>query len=160
MPPLSAARRSPEHESHPDCSSSADLTEAIMTLSTYRDRLLGEAEQFQRDAAGFDRAKALQDKNEAEARRWLSGQAEAIRAEVERLKKISEFDVWISLAASRALSTKSADITQKVVTEAYAARFNRELNLLGAPGLQVELVKIRTENAKVCISSSLRGTTG
>jgi hypothetical protein len=29
----------------------------------------------------------LQDKNEAEARRWLSGQAEAIRAEVERLKK-------------------------------------------------------------------------
>mgnify|MGYP004717757173 CR=1 FL=1 len=53
---------------------------------------------------------------------------------VECLNKISEFDEWISLAASRALSTKSADITQKVVTEAYAARFNHELNVLDAPG--------------------------
>ncbi|MBE3188652.1 hypothetical protein [Escherichia coli] len=45
----------------------ADLTEAITNLRTYRDRLQGEADQFQRDAAGFDRAKALQNKNEAEA---------------------------------------------------------------------------------------------
>jgi hypothetical protein len=60
----------------------------------------------------------------------------------------------------RALSTKSADITQKVVTEAYAARFNRELNLLGAPGLQVELVKIRTENAKVLHQLQLKGHNG
>ncbi|MXC93660.1 restriction endonuclease, partial [Escherichia coli] len=67
------------------------------------------------------------------------------------------FDEWISLAASRALSTKSADITQKVVTEAYAARFNRELKVLGAPGLQVELVKIRTENAKVLHQLQLKG---
>ncbi|ELX1971061.1 AAA family ATPase [Escherichia coli] len=146
-----------EHEATQTAVPLADLTEAITNLRTYRDRLQGEADQFQRDAAGFDRAKALQNKNEAEARRWLSGQAEAIRAEVERLKKRSEFDEWISLAASRALSTKSADITQKVVTEAYAARFNRELKVLGAPGLQVELVKIRTENAKVLHQLQLKG---
>ncbi|EIZ9117247.1 AAA family ATPase [Escherichia coli] len=146
-----------EHEATQTAVPLADLTEAITNLRSYRDRLQGEADQFQRDATEFDRAKALQDKNEAEARRWLSGQAEAIKAEVERLKKRSEFDAWISLAASRALSTKSADITQKVVTEAYAARFNRELNVLGAPGLQVELVKIRTANAKVLHQLQLKG---
>ncbi|MCM7486283.1 ATP-binding protein [Enterobacter kobei] len=76
-----------EHEATQAAGSLADVTEAVMTLTTYRDQLQREAEQFQRDAAGFDRAKAIQDKNEAEARRWLSGQAEAIKAEVERLKK-------------------------------------------------------------------------
>jgi len=146
-----------EHEATQPAAPLPDLTDAVTKLSTYRDRLLGEADQFKKDEAGFDRAKALQDKNEAEARKWLSGQAEAIRAEVERLRTISEFDAWISLAASRALSTKSADITQKVVTEAYAARFNRELKVLGAPSLQVELVKIRTENAKVLHKLQLKG---
>lgn len=146
-----------EHEATQPAAALPDLTDAVTKLSTYRDRLLGEAAQFKKDAAGFDRAKALQDKNEAEARKWLSGQAEAIRAEVERLKRISDFDAWISFAASRALSTKSADITQKVVTEAYAARFNRELKVLGAPGLQVELVKIRTENARVLHQLQLKG---
>ncbi|MBB8339407.1 AAA family ATPase, partial [Escherichia coli] len=48
-------------------------------------------------------------------------------------------------------------MTQKVVTEAYAARFNRELKVLGAPSLQVELVKIRTENAKVLHQLQLKG---
>lgn len=146
-----------EHEVTQPAAPLPDLTNAVTKLSTYRDRLLGEADQFKKDAVGFDRAKALQDKNEAEARKWLSGQAEAIRAEVKRLRTISDFDTWISLAASRALSTKSADITQKVVTEAYAARFNRELKVLGAPGLQVELVKIRTENARVLHQLQLKG---
>ncbi|AZK64921.1 AAA family ATPase [Pectobacterium brasiliense] len=146
-----------EHEASQNAVPLADLTDAITKLCVYRDRLQGEAEQFQKDAAGFDRAKALQDKNEAEARRWLSSQAAAIKAEIERLRKISEFDAWISLAGSRALSTKSAEITQKVVTEAYAARFNSELNVLGAPSLQVELVKIRTENAKVLHQLQLKG---
>lgn len=146
-----------EHETTQTAGTLPDVTEALTNLRTYRDRLQGEAEQFQKDATGFDRAKASQDKNEAEARRWVSGQAEAIKAEVDRLNKRSEFEAWISLTASRALSTKSADITQKVVTEAYAARFNRELKVLGAPGLQVELVKGRTENAKVFHQLQLKG---
>ncbi|MBO1929075.1 hypothetical protein J4731_08535 [Providencia rettgeri] len=64
----------------------ADLTDAITKLCAYRDKLQGEENQFQKDAAGFDRAKALQDKNEAEARKWLSSQATAISTEIERLK--------------------------------------------------------------------------
>ncbi|EHM0657481.1 restriction endonuclease, partial [Escherichia coli] len=56
-----------EHEATQTAVPLADLTEAITNLRTYRDRLQGEADQFQRDAAGFDRAKALQNKNEAEA---------------------------------------------------------------------------------------------
>lgn len=146
-----------EHETTQTAVPLDSLTEAVRSLSTYRDRLQAEADQFMKDAAGFDRAKAIQDKNEAEARKWLFGQAEAIKAEVERLKQKKEFDEWISLAASRAVSMKSAEITQKVVTEAYAARFNRELIVLGAPGLKVELVKIRTENAKVLHQLQLKG---
>lgn len=146
-----------EHEASHNATPLADLTDAVTKLCAYRDRLQGEADQFQKDAAGFDRAKALQDKNEAEARQWLTCQATAIMAEIERLRKISEFEVWISLAGSRPLSTKAAEITQKVVTEAYATRFNRELNVLGARGLQVELVKIRTENAKVLHQLQLKG---
>lgn len=146
-----------EHEASHNAVPVADLTDTITKLCAYRDKLQGEESQFQKDAAGFDRAKALQDKNEAEARKWLSSQATAISTEIERLKKVSEYDSWILLAGSRALSTKSAEVTQKVVTEAYAARFNRELNVLGAPGLQVELVKIRTENAKVLHQLQLRG---
>lgn len=146
-----------EHEATKYATPVDDLTDAVTKLGEYRDRLQGEADLFQKDAIGFDRVRVLQDKSEAEARKWSSGQASAIFAEIERLKKFSEFETWISLTSSRALSTKSAEITQKVVTEAYAARFNRELFVLGARGLQVELVKIRTENAKVLHQLQLKG---
>ncbi|KAA8713072.1 AAA family ATPase [Morganella psychrotolerans] len=154
----SASRQSLiEHEAIQNAQPIPDLSDAITKLIVYRDKLQGEADQFQKDAAGFDKAKAILDKNEAEARKWVASQKESIEAESVRLRRYDDYDKWIGFTNSRFISLKSTDVTQKVVTDAYAARFNQELRALGAGTIQVELVKIRTENAKVLHQLQLIG---
>lgn len=134
-----------------------DLKDVINRLVTYRDLLDTQANQHDQDAKGFDRTKATKEKLELEAKRWVAEQQDAVQVEIERLKKHKAYDDWKVLTGSRPISMKSAEITQKVVTEAYVSRFNRELQSLGAPRIQVELVKTRTRNAQVLHQLRLKG---
>ena len=134
-----------------------DLKENLANLVTYRDSLEAQAIQHELDAQKFDRVKASNEKLGLEAKKWVAEQKGAIETEVERFKKHAAYDTWKALTGSRPVSLKSAEITQKVVTEAYVARFNRELQSLGAPRIQVELVKTRTQNARVLHQLRLKG---
>lgn len=134
-----------------------DVKEAQLVLETYRDQLQADAVQFDADALQFDRAKATTDKLGLEAKKWVSQQALAVRAEIERLNNFKTYDGWKTLANSRQISLKATDISEKVVTEAYVARFNQELRTLGATKIQVELVKTRTKSAKVLHQVRLKG---
>lgn len=134
-----------------------DVSANLQILINYHDQLEASAAQYDQDALGFDRAQASRDKLELEARKWVTEQAEAVRAEASRVLKVSEYETWKGFAGSRAISLKAADVTQKVVTDAYIARFNQELQALGANRVQVELVKTRTRSAKVLHQIRLKG---
>lgn len=129
----------------------------ITALAEYGEELAQTASQYEADAVQFDRAHATKEKLALEARKWITQQAAAVRAEVERLKKIKEYEDWKALTNSRPISTKAAEVTLAVVTDAYVARFNQELKALGAHRIQVELVKARTRNAVVLHQIRLKG---
>lgn len=133
-----------------------DVSETLQNLLAYSGQLDVQAIQYDKDAAGFDRVEATKQKTSLEARQWVSQQAVAVRNEVERLRRIKEYDEWKSLANSRVVSTKAGAVSEKVITQAYVRRFNNELRLLGAGRIKVELVKTKTEKGKVLHRLQLR----
>lgn len=134
-----------------------DPKESILVLVTYQDQLEKSATQLDADALQFDRAKANGEKLELEAKKWVAEQAVAVHAELDRLARVKAYEGWKTLTNSRSISLKATDIAEKVVTEAYVARFNRELQALGASRIQVELIKTRTRSAKVLHQLRLKG---
>jgi energy-coupling factor transporter ATP-binding protein EcfA2 len=154
---LSAKNALNAHEADQLATPVLPADEAVTKLTVYRDELEATAAQYDQDALGFDRAQATNQKLALEAKKWITEQAAAIRVEVARLHQVNDYESWKGLAGTRAISMKSAEVTQAVVTEAYVERFNRELLALGATRIQVELVKTRTRNAKVLHQIKLKG---
>lgn len=104
---------------------------------------------------------ALQkEKLELEAKKWVTQQAAAVQAEVDRLKQHKIYDDWKSLANSRGVSQKSGEVAEQIITQAYVKRFNAELLALGATRIRVELVKTKTEKGKVLHRLQLKGVVG
>lgn len=118
-----------------------------------------EAVQLDLDAKEFDREKAAKDKLTLEAKHWISQQRAAIDKEVERLRVWRNFDNWKALANSRKVSLKASEIAEKVITEGYLARFNAELEALGATRIRVEIVKTRIDRGKALHQLKLKGAT-
>jgi hypothetical protein len=116
------------------------------------------AQQHDADASSFDRVKAQQDKRGLEARRWVSEQSAAIRAEIARLKQVATYEEWKRLASSAHVSLKAGEISEQVITQAYARRFNEELTALGASRIKVEIVKTRTQKGRALHRLRLKGT--
>lgn len=134
------------------------MPDEVMPLLEARSRELArEAEQLERDAQGFDRAQATRDKLALEARRWMSQQADAIRTEVARLHEVAKYEEWKRLADSRGISRKAGEIAERVITQVFVDRFNRELAALGASRIRVELVKTRTDRGRVLHRLRLKG---
>jgi ABC-type lipoprotein export system ATPase subunit len=116
-----------------------------------------EAIQFEADAKLFDRTKATKELSELNAKKWCSQQKTAILDEIERLKKIDNYDNWISQCNTRAISTKASEISEVVITEEYVKRFNNELSSLNASKIKVELIKERATKGKVTHTLKLKG---
>ncbi|MDU9393144.1 AAA family ATPase [Pseudomonas sp. zfem002] len=131
--------------------------QAVETLRSYMNDLEAQAAQFDLDAREFDRTKAQQEKLALEAKQWVSQQSQAVRDEVARLQRIKEYEGWKTLASSRRVSLKATEVAEVAVTEAYTARFNDELERLGAKRIRVELVKSKTRGGKVLHQLRLRG---
>jgi hypothetical protein len=120
----------------------------LESLKGRRDSLEAEASQHDLDARNFDLHQIRKDKNEQEARRWVSRQISAIKQEIERLKRVEYFESLKRSSNSQKLSAKAGDVSEKLITEAYVTRFNQELDALGAKRLKIELVKTRTEKCR------------
>jgi len=119
-----------------------------------------KAIQFEADAKQFDREKATKDLLELNTQKWCSEQNESILKEIERLKKIANFDKWISQCNTRTLSMKASAMSQTVITEEYANRFNKELLSLNANKIKVELIKERASRGTITHSLKLKGING
>lgn len=136
------------------------VTDAVKSLTDFADTLETEATQHDLDAQGIDRIALQNTKQELEAKKWVTQQALAVRVEIERLKQYKQYDDWKSLANSRPVSQKSGEVAEKVITQAYVGRFNRELQALGATRIKVELVKTKAEKGKVLHRLQLKGVKG
>jgi ABC-type arginine transport system ATPase subunit len=78
-------------------------------------------------------------------------------SEIERLKKIDNYDRWITQCNTRAISTKASEISKVVITEEYVRRFNNELSALNASKIKVELIKEGATKGKVTHTLNLKG---
>lgn len=129
----------------------------LRELTARSEALEREAAQHDQDATNFDSAQATKDKLNLEARRWTAQQSDAIRVEVVRFQQVAEYEKWKRSANSHRISVKAGDIAEQVITEAFVARFNRELKALGASRIRVELFKTRTEKGKALHKLRLKG---
>ena len=116
--------------------------------------------QFEIDAKQFDRAKATKELIELNAQKWCSSQLSNILEEVIRLKKIGDFESWISQCNTRAITAKSSQISETAITEEYVKRFNSELAALNAKNIKVELVKQRATKGTITHFLKLKGIEG
>lgn len=134
----------------PDISKQVELQ--ISALEAKSKQYEDDAVKFEEDAKAFDRTQASKNKIEFEAKKWCSEQKEAILAEVARLKKIEQYDKWISDISTNALTRKANEVSEKTVTEEYIRRFNEELRRLGAHNIKIELV---SEGGKGTVKHSM-----
>lgn len=115
-----------------------------------------EAKELEASSKTYDRLAAQKMLSELEGKKWVTQQADAIRSEVSRLKKVEEYGNWKKQTSTTRISRKAGELSEKLITEAYIQRFNDELKNLGANKIQVELVKTATSYGKSKHSIRLR----
>ena len=127
----------------PDCT--PWLQETKKKASEYTDA----AKKCQEDAASDTRPQLQGQLRELKARKWLSEQRDAVKAEIERLQAVDRLKNAKRLTGTRGLSRKKGELAEELVTEAFVQRFRDELRALGALRIKVELVKKRVERGHV-----------
>lgn len=132
-------------------------TDIIDELSNRAQSLEREAAQHDEDAKHFDRPQAAKEKLNLEARKWTAQQADAIRAELERHRRVALYEKWKRSANSQSISRKAGEIGEQLITQIFVDRFNRELKALGASRIKVELCKSRTTRGKSLHKLRLKG---
>lgn len=133
-----------------------DLSRLIVELEARSRTLEDEARQFEEDATTFDRNVAEHELLEMEARKWISQQSDRVRAEIDRKKRIREYEGWKNQTNTTGISRMAGSMSQRLISDAYIDRFNAELKKLGAHKINVELVKTRTSQGRSRHSVRLR----
>ncbi|RBA49962.1 chromosome segregation protein SMC [Xanthomonas oryzae pv. oryzae] len=108
------------------------LASTIATTTAQRDALATLL-----DPAGRGQKEARL--REIKAQEWLAGQIEAVKAEVERLKKLAILAKAQNLTKTSSLTTKSNEIGKLELAQGYCDRFNAELKSLGGGRLPVRM---------------------
>ena len=120
---------------------------------------LGElAAKYDKDAKGDNREEIKKKLSSLQARKWLSEHRSAIDEEVKRLKLLNQIQEAKKSTNTMALSKKKGELAETLITDAFVQRFNRELKVLGASQLKVELVKTRTPKGKALHRIKLKET--
>ena len=127
----------------PDCTTW--LRESKKKIADYA----GAAEKCQEDAASDTRMELQSQLRELRARKWLSEQHDAVKAEIERLLAVERLNEARRLTDTRGLSRKKGELAEALITEAFVQRFRDELTALGASRIKVELVKKRVDRGHV-----------
>ncbi len=109
----------------------------------------GIAKQYQNDAVKDGKSDIEARKKELEAHKWLTQQRAKVLVEVERLILLEKYRVAKDTTNTAIISKKKGEVAEKCITEAYIARFNAELEKLGAKRISIELVKSKVNRGKV-----------
>jgi ABC-type dipeptide/oligopeptide/nickel transport system ATPase subunit len=108
-----------------------------------------DAMKCQADADSDARPQLNSDLSELRARKWISGQVDAINREIQRLQNLDHLVSAKRLADTRGLSRKKGELSESLITEAFVQRFCTELHMLGASGIKVRLSKKRVDKGRV-----------
>ena len=136
------------------------VDEVIGKLKSISQSFEKEISQFESDSKTFDPAKAEKELLELQSKKWCSEQKTLILQEIDRLKKTSTYDDWISQTKTRAVTIKADSISESVITDEYVARFNNELKKLGAEQIKVEINKTSAVKGVVKHALKLKGVSG
>ncbi len=137
-----------------------DSEDARTKLTSFAKSLETEALQLDKDAIDFDRDLAKRRRTALEGKHWVCQQAEAVRNEVARLKRVQALEKLKALASSRPVTAQAGVVAEQAITQAYVARFNAELKKLGAGRIQVELVKSKMEKGSAKHRLQLKSSKG
>ena len=121
----------------------------LMRLEGRANSLEQQALSFDNDAKGESRPALQKRAKELGAQKWLHQQRASNQAEVGRLKRIKELEQARQLTNTQVLSKKKSDLAEELITEKYIERFQKELEMLGASTIRVELVKTRAGKGHV-----------
>lgn len=152
------------HEVSKTASELASPDALLEELARRAKALNTSAEQLEKDATpegAADRASAVREQKELKARKWISEQAAAIKIEVQRSLRVAELERLRGFANSAPVSNKATRVSEEVVTQAYADRFNEELKALAGPHqrrLKVTVQHVRTERGKALYQLRLTET--
>lgn len=127
----------------------AHVKETIEKLKALSLAVETEAATFDQEVIDGKKTESKAKLTEFECRKWAAEQVAAIRAEVERLKEVAQYETWKKETATTSLSRQASILSQYLITEGYVKRFNDELDLLGAKRLDVELVKTGASQGRV-----------
>lgn len=133
------------------------LKDTFKEIETLINDLKQEIQQHNKDAESFDKDALTKQVSEMKAKKWASGYIQSIKDEVSQLKKKQEIDDWLKSANTTAASKEAGRVSEVLVTDAFVARFNSELKLLGAAKVSVELIKTKTKFGRVQHKIQLHG---
>lgn len=112
---------------------------------------------LQEDCKKSDKAQIIDDLLELDAKLFCSENIKSIIEEHDRLILANNLDKLIAKTSSRKISIKAGEVSQKVITDRYIDRFNKELKELGAAHIHVELIKSRVQGGKVKHKIQVKG---
>lgn len=144
-------------DSPPDeFSSIPDTSSWIFRTQEYADSLERKAKEYVEGANEAERSVKQAWKVELLARQWVAPQKVAVEAERERLGKATRLTKAQGLCKTRSISMKKDALATTLITPAYIDAFNRELSVLGAWKLRVELVKTKVSKGTILHQVKLR----
>ncbi|KKM73892.1 hypothetical protein LCGC14_1405880, partial [marine sediment metagenome] len=121
----------------------------INSLKSRCDKMEEHAKAYDQDSKGQDRAKLESEAKELATKKWLSGQKNLIEKEVVRFKQVNRLESARRLTSTQGLSVKKSNLADELITSSFIKRFKKELDVLGASRINVELIKSRTEYGRV-----------
>jgi len=113
---------------------SAELSRVATDLRTRETALAADAQSPQRKAL-------VARLHELEARAWLATVLPDIKNEIERKKQNQNLDRVVTEAATNAITQKTSQLAETLITDALRAQFTREIAALRVGDLAVELKK-------------------
>jgi energy-coupling factor transporter ATP-binding protein EcfA2 len=138
-----------EAESTESLPSLPHLNSWIVQLKQVAKQHSEDAMRCQADAGSDARAQLNAKLSELKARKWISGQVDAINGEIQRLQILEHLVSAKRLADTRGLSRKKGELSESLITEAFVQRFCTELHVLGASRIKVRLSKKRVDKGRV-----------
>ncbi len=135
-----------------------DILIVVNELKEIEKSFENKALQYDIDASGFNREEAKKELLELDSKAWIAEQTETLKIELARLKMLSNYEKWKKMTNTRGISTKASELSESIITQAYIDRFNKELQILNASYIQVELKKTNASQGKVKHQIKLKNT--
>lgn len=123
--------------------------EAIEFLTSHEDSLENSAKAFDEDAKTDKRPEHQKTAKELRCKKWVSEQKNAVEAEILRLREVGLLQKAQGLTNTNALSLKKSTLAEELITKAFAERFEKELEHLGASRVRVAIEKTRSPKGQV-----------